>query len=155
MAKSYRTTLNGQLYADIKFLKDFTFSIKGDMSLRNSEAQTYNNALIGDGAGSNGRASRTIYRYMNYTFQQQLTWQRAFGEHNVDALLGHENYYYHYNYLYNYKTNQTFPGQTTLNNFSEMTTMTDYYNDVRSESYLARARYNFANKYFAEASFRP
>lgn len=154
LAKSYRTTLNGQLYADIKFLKDFTFSIKGDMSLRNSEAQTYNNALIGDGAGSNGRASRTIYRYMNYTFQQQLTWQRAFGEHNVDALLGHENYYYHYNYLYNYKTNQTFPGQTTLNNFSEMTTMTDYYNDVRSESYLARARYNFANKYFAEASFR-
>lgn len=154
LAKSYRTTLNGQIYADIKFLKDFTFSIKGDMSLRNSEAQTYNNALIGDGAGSNGRASRTIYRYMNYTFQQQLTWQRAFGEHNVDALLGHENYYYHYNYLYNYKTNQTFPGQTTLNNFSEMTTMTDYYNDVRSESYLARARYNFANKYFAEASFR-
>lgn len=154
LAKSYRTTLNGQLYADIKFLKDFTFSIKGDMSLRNSEAQTYNNALIGDGAGSNGRASRTIYRYMNYTFQQQLTWQRTFGEHNVDALLGHENYYYHYNYLYNYKTNQTFPGQTTLNNFSEMTTMTDYYNDVRSESYLARARYNFANKYFAEASFR-
>lgn len=154
MAKSYRTTLNGQLYSDIKFLKDFTFSLKGDMSLRNSEAQTYNNASIGDGAGSNGRASRTIYRYMNYTFQQQLTWQRAFGEHNVDVLLGHENYYYHYNYLYNYKTNQTFPGQTTLSNFSEMTTMTDYYNDVRSESYLARARYNFANKYFGEASFR-
>ena len=62
MAKSYRTTLNGQLYSDIKFLKDFTFSLKGDMSLRNSEAQTYNNASIGDGAGSNGRASRTIYR---------------------------------------------------------------------------------------------
>ena len=37
MAKSYRTTLNGQLYSDIKFLKDFTFSLKGDMSLRNSD----------------------------------------------------------------------------------------------------------------------
>ena len=154
MAKRYRTTLNGQLFADIKFLKDFTFSLKGDLSLRNSEEQTYNNAEIGDGAGSNGRASRTLYRYKTWTFQQQLTWQHAFGEHNVDALLGHENYSNHYNYLYNYKTNQTVPGQTTLNNFSEMTTLTDYYYDVRSESYLARARYNYANKYFAEASFR-
>lgn len=154
MAKKYRTTLNGQLFADIKFLKDFTFSLKGDLNIRNHEEQTYNNAEIGDGAGSNGRARRDLYRYKSWTFQQQLTWQHAFGEHNVDALIGHENYYYHYNYLYNYKTNQTFPGQTTLNNFSEMTSMTDYYYDVRSESYLARARYNFANKYFAEASFR-
>ena len=154
MAKNYRTTLNGQAYADFKFLRDFTFSIKGDMSIRNSESQSYNNAEIGDGAGNNGRASRTIYRYKTWTFQQQLTWQHAFGEHNVDVLLGHENYSNFYNYLYNYKTNQTFAGLTTLNNFSEMTSLTDYYYNVRSESYLARARYNFANKYFAEASFR-
>jgi len=76
MDRTYRSTMQSQVYMDISFLKDFKFSVKGDLNTRNSENQTYNNATIGDGAGNSGRASRTMYRYKNYTTQQQLTWDK-------------------------------------------------------------------------------
>src|SRR5699024_6088497 len=152
--RSFRNTLNGQLFADITFLKDFTFSVVGDLNVRNSEARSYNNAIIGDGAGNGGRASRSVYRYKNYTGQQLLNWNKSFGKHNVEALVGHESYSDQYNYLYGYKTTETFAGKEDFINFTEITRLYDYKHTYTTEGYLSRAKYNFDNKYFAEASFR-
>lgn len=152
--RTYRNTFNAQLYAEIKFLKDFTLTLKGDLNVRNTENRTYNNAIIGDGQGNNGRAKRVTYRYKNYTVQQQLNWSRTFDKHYIDVLAAHEAYAYKYNYLYAYKTNETFAGKHDLVNFTEMTDITDYENNYTTESYLGRIRYNYADKYHAEASFR-
>lgn len=153
-ARSYRKTLQGQVYADFNFLKDFTLTIKGDLSIRNSELRTYNNELIGDGAGNNGRGKREMNRYKNYTAQQLLTWKKSFGDHNIDILAGHENYSDQDTYLYGYKTDQTFPGKMDLINFTEITDLYDYINTYTTESYLSRAKYNFDRKYYVEGSFR-
>lgn len=153
--KFSKLSLDGTAFTEINFLKDFTFTIKGNYQLANSQERTYNNAILGDGKGSNGRASRTIYKYKTYNFQQQLVWKKTFGNlHNVDILLGHENYSSNYIYLYGYKTGQTFADKLDLINFSEITTLTDYDSNYKTESYLSRARYNYDNKYFLEASFR-
>lgn len=152
--RTYRTTLQGQAYATVNFLKDFSFTVRGDLNLRNSENQGYENPIIGNGQGNKGRAKRVMYRYKNYTFQQQLSWDKSFGKHHVDVLVGHENYSYNYGYTYGYKTTQTFSGNTELVNFTNITSLTGYQNDYRTESYLSRARYNYNSKYFAEASFR-
>lgn len=154
MDRTYRNTLGGQAFVDIEFMKDLKFTVKGDMSLRNSENQAYNNATIGDGAGNLGRAKRVFYRYKNFTFQQQLTWKKDIGLHNIDFLAGHENYSYNYSYTYGYKTTETFQGGPELINFTDITSLTGYQNDYKTESYLTRARYNYDNKYFIEASFR-
>jgi TonB-linked SusC/RagA family outer membrane protein len=154
MDKTFRNTLQSQVYMDISFLKDFKFSIKGDLNARTSENQTYNNATIGDGAGNSGRASRTFYRYKNYTFQQQLSWIKEFGNNNLDIFAGHENFNYNYAYTYGYKTTETFEGGTELINFTNITSLDGYQNNYRTESYLSRARYNYDNKYFLEGSFR-
>src|SRR5665648_909865 len=154
MDKTYRNTLQSQVYMDILFMKDFKLSIKGDMNTRSTENQTYNNATIGDGAGNSGRASRTFYRYKNYTTQQQLTWNKEFGLNNFDAFAGHENYSYNYAYTYGYKTTATFEGGTELINFTNITSLDGYQNNYRTESYLSRLRYNYDNKYFLEGSFR-
>lgn len=151
----YRNTLNGQVYVNVKFLKDFTASFNGDMNARNNDEHTYNNAIIGDGAGNSGRASRTNYRYLNYTVRQSLAWSKKLGGvHNVDVLAGHENYSNEYNYLYAYKTTESFANATELVNFTNITTLTDYKDTYRTEGYFARGRYSFQDKYFAEASFR-
>lgn len=152
--RTYRNTFNAQLYADIKFLKDFTFTLKGDLNVRNTENRSYNNAIIGDGQGNNERAKRVTYRYKNYTVQQQLNWNHIFDKHYIDVLVAHEAYAYKYNYLYAYKTNETFAGKHDLVNFTEMTDITDYENNYTTESYLGRIRYNYADKYHVEASFR-
>ena len=152
--KTIRNTLNSALYTDFKFLDNFTFTLRGDMNVRNSENRTYNNAIIGDGSGNEGRTKRIIYRYKNYTFQQQLNWNRAFDKHFVDVLVGHENYNYNYNYLYGYKTNQIFEGADEMQNFTQITSLYDYQNNYRTESYLGRIRYNYNDTYHADASFR-
>lgn len=152
--RTYRTTLQGQAYATVNFLKDFSLTVKGDLNLRNTENQTYDNPIIGNGKGNQGRAKRVMYRYKNYTFQEQLNWERSFGKHHADVLLGHENYSYNYSYQYGFKTTETFTGNTELVNFTNITSLTGYQNDYRTESYLSRARYNYDSKYFVEASFR-
>ena len=149
-----RITTDTQAYADIKFLKDFTLTIKGDLNLRNSKDRTYNNAIIGDGVGNNGRASRTEYLYTNYTFQQLLNYNKVVGDHTIEALLGHEFFYYNYDYQYGYKTNQTFANKYELVNFTDITSYTGYYSGYAQDSYFSRLKYNFQNKYFAEGSFR-
>lgn len=154
MDKTYRNTLEGIAFVDIKFLKDFTFSLKGDLNVRNSENQTYNNATIGDGKGNSGRAKRVRYRYKNYTVQEQLSWNHLFGKHFVDVLLAHENYDYNYSYEYGYKTTEVFSNKTYLSNFTNITSLDGYDTTYRTESYLGRVRYNFDDKYNLEASFR-
>ena len=152
--KTVRNTLQGTVYADFYFLKDFTFTITGDLNVRNNENFTYNSAVIGDGKGNSGRGKRVDNRYKRWNFQQQLRWNHQFGEHNVSALAGHENYYYNRDYLYNYKTTEVFPGSSNMSNFTSMTSMDGYQINDRTESYLARVRYNYMDKYNVEASFR-
>ncbi|WP_430615621.1 SusC/RagA family TonB-linked outer membrane protein [Flavobacterium sp. JP2137] len=152
--ETIRNTLNGQVYADIKFLNDFTFTIRGDLSVQNSEERRYENAIIGDGSGTNGRARRATYRYKTYTGQQLLNWEKSFGDHHFQALLGHENFSTEYSYLYAMKADQNFAGMPELINFNDMTNLYDYTNIYRTEGYLSRLKYNYANRYFLEASFR-
>jgi hypothetical protein len=141
-------------YADVKFLSDFHFIIKGDVSVRNQENRTYNNAIIGDGKGNNGRGARTLYRYLNYTAMQQLTWDKNFDKHHVDILVGHENYANNYVYTHLYKTNEVFPNAYEMVNYTEIVDLDGYDYNLRGESYLSRARYNYEEKYFAEIALR-
>ena len=149
-----RNTMNAIATAEVYFLKDFTFTVNGNINLRNSVNQTYNSAVIGDGKGNNGRGKREETIYKNFTFQQQLRWSHQFGDHSVNALIGHENYYNHYDFLYGYKTDQVFPNVNNLNNFTSITDLYNYANNYRTESYLSRVRYNYKDKYNVEASFR-
>lgn len=152
--QTHRNTLQGMAYADFDFLKDFTFTIRGELNLRNSEEQSYNNAIIGDGAGNDGRSKKVIYRYKNYTSQQLLNWKRSFNNHNFEALLGHESFSNMYDYTYGYKTNETFPGQSDFVNFNQTTNLDGYQTEYTTEGYLSRVKYNYARKYYLEGSFR-
>ena len=149
-----RSTVNATAYTEFYFLKDFTFTVTGNLNVRSNVNKTYNSAVIGDGKSNNGRGSRTEYIYKNWQLAQHLRWTHQFGDHSVNLLAGHENYSYEYLYMYSYKTNQVMPGKNTLRNFTEITSLYDYNNYYKTESYLGRARYNYKDKYNVEASFR-
>ena len=151
---SVRNTMNAIATAEFYFLRDFTFTVTGNMNIRHSINSYYDSAVIGDGKGNGGREGRVEYYYRNWTFQQQLRWTRQFGDHSVSVLLGHENFNYYYDYLYGYKTSEVFPGVNNLRNFTEITSLYNYGNNYRTESYLSRVRYNYQDKYNVEASFR-
>ena len=149
-----RIGTTAQAYTDITFLKDFTLSLKGDLGLKTDMYRSYNNAIIGDGKGANGRTSRENNLSTNYTFQQLLNWNHSFGDHTLEALIGHENYFYNNEYQYNYKQDETLPGGQELDNLNSMTSMEGYQSGYRLESYLSRLKYDYMSKYFLEGSFR-
>ena len=153
--RTYRTTLDGIGYVSFSFLDDFEFSVKGNMNNRNSQNKTYNNAILGDGAGSDGRMAQISYYWNNSLVQELLTWKRTFNDiHQVEVLLGHENYAYSRQYTYVYKTTQKFADLMELSNFSTFTNILGYTDTYKTEGYFARAGYNYNHKYFAEGSYR-
>ncbi len=152
--RTSRLTLNGSAYATFTFLKDFDFTVRGSLDERYTVDKTYNNPEIGDGASNGGRMEKTYYKYRTYTLQEQLTYNKDFaGHHHIDVLLGHENYAYKYDYDFVMKTTQGVPVDQ-FNAFGAMQYIEGLANNYKTESYLARARYNYDERYFVEASFR-
>ena len=150
---NHTNTLQGNAYADVSFLHGFTFSIKGSTSLRDMEDRQYGNAEIGAYKGT-GFLSRIEQKYHEYTLQEILTWKRQFGQHFVEGMAGHENYDYKLDYNATQKENENFPGIDELSNFTTTGYNGGYRDTYRTEGYFTRARYNYNDTYFAEASFR-
>ena len=149
-----RNTMNGIAYADIMLPYGITASIKGNLNTRNSENTEMKSKLIGDSKGT-GSISKTVYNYKNWTFQQQLRWVYTFNrKHNVNILLGHENYSYHYDYTYLRKENEKFANIPAISNYATISSNAGYRNYLRTESYLGRVQYNFDDRYNIEGSVR-
>jgi TonB-linked SusC/RagA family outer membrane protein len=150
----YRQTIEGTSYAEINFLNDFKFKVDGNLNVRDQETENYDNAVIGDGAGNHGRAGFNDYRYNEHTFREYLYWNKQFNDHSINVMAGHENYAWNRYYSYGRKANETFAGHGDLINFTEITSLYGYLDRLRMESYLANARYNYKDKYYADFSFR-
>ena len=146
--------MQGRAYGEIYFLRDFTFTLKGDLNLRSNKNTAYYNSYVGEGQTANGRIQKTDYAYKSYTLQQQLKWTHAFGDHTLSLLLGHENYSYSYDYTYLLKSNEALTGSKNLSNFATTEQELGYTHRYRTESYLGRVRYSYQDRYNVEASFR-
>ncbi len=72
----------------------------------------------------------------------------------VEWMVGHENYDYKLNFDAIQKKNESFPGIDELSNFTTTTYSEGYKDTYRTEGYFTRARYDYNETYFAEASFR-
>ena len=149
-----RSVLNGTAFLTLNLPYDFSFTVKGNMSHRSQPRQHYNNAEIGDGATNGGRLTQYNYDYEDYTMQELLNWGHDYGKHHVDALVGHENTHFGADYIYGMNTGMAVDGIYVLNNFLTNSYYQGYSDEYNTESYLARARYNYDQKYFVDASWR-
>lgn len=135
-------------------MKDFTATVRGDLYNVNNTEKAFNNPYCGDGAANNGRLSKMHARTREYRFTQELTWGHDFKQHHIDVLLAHESFKHSYNYDFMMKEQMKVSGNTEMSNFAKMTSIDGYTQEYTTESYLSRARYNFAERYFVDASFR-
>ncbi|QCX53443.1 SusC/RagA family TonB-linked outer membrane protein [Elizabethkingia sp. JS20170427COW] len=149
-----RYELNANVYAELQLLPDLTFRTNGAYSVRSSLNRGYTNRVIGDAIGI-GAASRTNYFYQDITFNQILTYQKAFqGGHDLTVLAGHENSKYDYYYLYGSKRNQILDNFYEFSNFIDLASLSSTYNVRAKEGWFGRVNYNFLEKYMLEASVR-
>ena len=148
-----RNSLGARAFVDLYFLDGFTFTFNAGLDRLSYNNETYGNRIVGD-AAPNGRASRTNYVASSITYNQLLNYSKAFGSHNFSLLGGHESFEYEYNYLYAFRTNQIADGNTELRNFTTISDADSYTNRYTTEGWLARAEYDFDDRYFISASFR-
>ena len=147
-------TFNANGYVDIKFLKDFTFTMNIGTSVDEARNTQLTNAFYGSYASSNGIIYKYHARTWSYNFQQLLNWNHSFGDHNVDIMLGHENYDYNYYYLYANKSNMFSPDNLELAGAVNDGSANSYTTNYNTEGYFGRAQYNYKEKVFFSASYR-
>lgn len=145
---------NANPYAEIRFLKDFSFKTTLGVNLWNSYATTYQNSQFGDADNVKGRSTKSSGRQVSYTLNEVLTWNKRFGDHSVRVLAGHENYKYIYNQVSTTRTGFPFPGTSELDNASVTESSGSYEDNHRIESWFAGGNYEFMNKYLLSASVR-
>lgn len=131
-------------------------NLTANYSLNNIDYRTkvYENPYVGDGTAGPGRLSQTSTRALTQTFNQLITYNKTFGQHNIDLLLGHESYSYKYEYLYGMKTHETVAAMYEFSNFVNISSLDSYTDKYRKEGYFGRVNYDYADKYYASLSYR-
>lgn len=135
----------------------FEFKVTGNLNRSRTTGTQYTNNIIGDAVSVNGRFTQAFSAVNYYTFMQHLTWSHEYGknlEHHVDVLLAHENYGYRTTSSSIENIDQQLDDMYILDNFPVNNGFGGSDVEDRSESYLARARYDYNQQYFAEASIR-
>ena len=135
-------------------LQGLKLAVNFGFDLVSSKAKTYYNPYFGNAVSKNGLAEIADGRTFSYTFNQLLTWDRKFGDFHVDLLAGHEAYSYNYQYLMGYKSGYPFGNMYELAPATTLEDTNSYTNTYRVESFLSRANFDFADKYYLSASYR-
>ena len=101
-----------------------------------------------------GSATRVNYDTRTLTWNNVLSWDKSFGEHNISLMAGHEWYNYNQQYDYSYgegiMTTGQFETSSTTKNWSISSNRTRY----SLLSYFGRAEYNYASRYYLSTSIR-
>ena len=151
-----------RFFAQIDFLDHFNFTVNFNMDEQHWRRTAYMNSIAGRAKGQGSFGLKTYTRRIINT-QQLLSYDQDFGKHHVDALVGHEyedldrkdvNFGTSYELLPGYIIPGNFVGHYT--NYGGENTATPSWglNTYRTESYLGRANYNYAERYYASASLR-
>lgn len=148
-----RNILGGRTFAEVKFLKDFTFTANLGVDITNINNVTFGNPEIGDGAPA-GRSTHEFSNIFSYNFSQLLNYSKSLGKNSISVLLGHENYDERVNELGGSRSQQILDGNFELVNFTTTTNLYSQLDRRRVEGYFSRVNYDYDNKYFISGSVR-
>jgi TonB-linked SusC/RagA family outer membrane protein len=156
--------LDTKVYAEVKFLKDFTFNTSFSMNKYFMNRTKYRNGTSGRASayrsGTPGWFGKEEWATTNINAQQLLSYSHDFDKHHVDVMAGHEFNEYSREWMTYRSTNELIPGFINYVNFvghytgDRMTEPGGGSDRLALESYLGQANYIYDNKYYATASLR-
>lgn len=130
------------------------FQVNFGTDYYNSMSMTYYNPLFGNAESVGGRIQKQNTTSIGYTLNQLLSYNRTFGRHNVDLLVGHEYYSYNTTGLSGHKTGLPGAGIYELD-AAAVIVGTGSSTDVdRIESVLSRVGYSYDERYYISGSWR-
>ncbi|MGP1362216.1 MAG: SusC/RagA family TonB-linked outer membrane protein [Bacteroides sp.] len=141
-------------YIDFILPYGFKVTLNAGFDFNQNAATSTENPLYGQNASTGGAISKSESRSTSLNLQQLLSWNYSFDEHHLDVVLGHEYYASQYKrlagsrkQLFMLKTEEL-SGAIADQRASSSTTR------YRVEGYLARASYDWKERYFLSLSFR-
>lgn len=155
-SQSEGNAFTGTGFAEVNFLKDFTFTLNAGVGVNETRSTDLSNAWYGQFATEGGTIQKSHSRAFYYNLQELLNYDKTIADvHHLNVLLGHENYKTVSSVLSGYKKNLFSMGVSELdgavvdgqNAYSNRAT----YNN---EGYFMRAMYDYDNKIFVSASYR-
>src|SRR5690606_5278418 len=129
--------ISARAYADVSFTSWLKFTTNISTDITNVDGLSYQNPLVGDGYPS-GRLSRESSKASSYTFNQLLNFNKKFGDHTVEALVGHETYGYETAGIDGMRIGQSFEDIYVYSNFGTINSLTSSVSEARTEGFLSR-----------------
>ena len=147
---------SGTAYAEVKFLKDFTFTFNAGLGVEEARSSAVMNMYYGQYAPMGGYIGKSHARNTSLNLQQLLNWNRIFaGVHNVGVLLGHESYFIRGASLSASKSQMFSMENDELNGaVVDGKTAASSRSEYNNEGYFMRAQYDYMNRIFASVSYR-
>lgn len=147
--------LTANFGTELRLGYDLKFVTNNTLFYTNTRESSLVNPYYGSNAeSSKGEVSALNTENVRTNFQQLLNYSRHFGQHNVEALIGHE--------YYNSKSYELSGSRSNIPNNKNHELAAGIVNgtpnsvarDYNTEGWFARANYSLADRYFASASFR-
>ena len=146
---------NGSAYAEVKFLKDFTFTFNAGLGFQETRSSQVMNMYYGQYATMGGLIAKGHSRGISLNLQELLNWSHTFGVHNVGVLLGHETYQTTSASLSASKSQMfSMDNDELAGAVVDGKTASSSRSEYNNEGFFVRAQYDYMNRIFASASYR-
>ena len=144
----------GKWFVQVEPVKGLKFNATLGFHYTGTRYNTTTNPFYGQYAERGGLVSVEADRYTGLDQLYTVTYARKFGEHNIDALVGYENYHLQTSYVWGSRDKLFSPFMAELNN-----AISNEHTGSASDSYftqgiLVQAKYDYASRYYVSASYR-
>ncbi|WP_300597543.1 SusC/RagA family TonB-linked outer membrane protein [Niabella sp.] len=141
-------------YASVDFLKNFNFTYNLGYDYLGSYRVRLATDQGGDAAPYGGSITNAAMFDGTITNQQLLTYEKKFDDHSLNVMVGHESSKYTSKMLAGTKTTIVIPGGPWVSNASKYSALNGFNDNYDVEGYLSKLNYNYAGKYYLNASYR-
>lgn len=152
--KTIGDQMNGTFMADVNITDFLKANVTSTVILGQSNYSNYQNPFTVPKAGVNGEVRKESTNGFRTNNVQSLTYFQDFGKHSVNVMLGHEYYKATTKFLSATAQGGFSPDIPEINAFSKKSDAKSYTTVYNVEGYFGNAQYNYAEKYFASASYR-
>lgn len=151
--RSVQHTVNVQGGLELKLHKGLKLMVDAGMHFYNNLSSQLTNKYYGDAADI-GRIAQQSSNMLTFSAKELLEYTTTVGNHNIRAMVGHENYYYRDNYVYGYKAYLADGESLNLSNAIQMNEIAGNQDGFALDSYLATFSYIYDEKYMLTANYR-
>ena len=144
----------GKWFAQIEPVKGLKFTANLGLHYAGVRYNQTTNPFYGQKAESGGSAYVAASRVTALDQQYLANYARKFGEHNVDVMVGYENYHLRTSSMSGSKSKLVSPFIAELNNAILGPSVASSSDSYFTQGILVQAKYDYASRYYVSASYR-